>query len=56
MNSNPAKKPTRQYILRLPESLYTEVRDEAAEEGISLNTWIACVLAGAVSFRKPEAQ
>jgi predicted HicB family RNase H-like nuclease len=56
MNTNKAKEPSRQFILRLPSSLYEEVRDQAAEEGISLNTWITVLLAGQTSFRKVEAQ
>jgi predicted HicB family RNase H-like nuclease len=56
MNTNPNKQAARQFILRLPASLYSEVRDQAAEEGISLNTWISVLLAGQVSFRKQEAQ
>jgi predicted HicB family RNase H-like nuclease len=56
MNTNPKKEPSRQFILRLPASLYSEVRDQAAEEGISLNTWLAVLIAGQLSFRKSKSK
>jgi len=53
MHTNPNKKPSKQFILRLPEALHEQVKATAAEQGVSMNLWIATVLAGTVSF-KPQ--
>lgn len=41
----------RKVHIRLPEALYEELRDRAAEQGISLNGLMVVLLAGSIGFR-----
>jgi hypothetical protein len=41
--------------LRLPERLKSEVEAAAAQEGVSVNTWLVRALSGAVSRPSPRA-
>lgn len=52
---NPEKTRPKTLMLRLPEALYEHVKATAAEQGVSMNLWIVCVLAGEVNF-KPQAK
>jgi predicted HicB family RNase H-like nuclease len=44
----------RRFALRLPSSLYDQVAVTARSEGVSMNTYIAAVLAAAVKWRAKE--
>jgi RNA polymerase sigma-B factor len=40
--------------VRMPPSLHAELVEAARREGVSLNTFITGVLAGAIAWRSPE--
>src|SRR4051812_30439634 len=42
-------------LVRLPHSLHDQLRVRAAEEGISINTLIAVLLAGGIGFTLDDA-
>jgi hypothetical protein len=41
-------------LVRMPPSLHAELVEAARREGVSLNTFITGVLAGAIAWRAPE--
>jgi HicB family len=41
-------------MLRMPPTLHSDLAEAAQREGVSLNTFILGVLAGAVAWRAPE--
>jgi HicB family len=42
--------------VRLPDGLHAQLVAYAAEEGVSLNTWIVTLLAGGIGFSLAEPQ
>lgn len=42
------------YALRLPQGLYDETVREAAKQGVSVNTLIVAILAGALKWKAPK--
>lgn len=42
------------YALRLPRGLYDETEREAAKQGVSVNTLIVAILAGALKWKAPK--
>jgi hypothetical protein len=41
-------------MLRMPPTLHAELAEEAQREGVSLNSLITGILAGAIAWRAPE--
>jgi len=54
MHTNPAKEAPKGLVLRLPRDLHEQATDAAAHEGVSLNTFLIAVIAGAVRWLAPE--
>lgn len=50
MESNPDKAASKGVLLRLPISMHADLKRAAAEEGVSLNTFITALLAGVLPW------
>jgi antitoxin HicB len=42
------------FVVRIPQSLHAELVETADQENVSLNQFVAAVLAGAVGWRQPR--
>lgn len=54
MVSNPQKTEPRSVLLRLPKGLHDRLKAVAAEQGVSVNTYLVGITAGGVGWRGDE--
>jgi hypothetical protein len=54
MLSNPNKTDPRSVLLRLPKGLHDRLKAVAAEQGVSVNTYLVGITAGGVGWRGDE--
>jgi hypothetical protein len=54
MQSTVPRAASAKYLLRLPHGLHAALKQQAAQEGVSLNTLMATLLAGTVGWQGPR--
>ena len=55
MPVQPISRNASKLLVRLPHSLHEQIKTTAAQQGVSVNTLVATLLAGGIGFKLPEA-